>query len=198
MATLAIPTFVDICAAAIHRTVLATTDDGSINIPQTAGTPLITIPFQVRLYGLVAPVPFTVTTNGWLSLANTTSYEYIPNMPDALVPNALLAPLWDDLYTRVGGVCYGMSGAAPSRRFIVQWQDAHFCCTDDPLIHLTFEVLINETALGGNNTFDFIYQRLDGMRNRSLTGIENQTGTGATQVPGIFAAPVGFRFTYVP
>ncbi len=190
--------FANACSSVGHRTVLTLNDDGSVNIPQTTGMPLVTIPFQVRYYNTVMPVPFTVSTNGWLSLVGALTTSLSGTIPSASAPNSVLAPQWTDLYTRASGICYDVVGAAPNRRFIVQWQDLHYCCTDDPAVHLTFEVIIYEAPAGTNNTIDFVYSNLMGQSRTATVGIENQTGTGGTVVPGSFAAPTALRFTYVP
>ena len=54
-----------------------------------------------------------------------------------------------DLMLRTG-VCTATMGLAPTRQFVIQWSDAHFCCTDDPAVHLNFEVVLNETSNPGN------------------------------------------------
>lgn len=86
-------------------------------------------------------------------------------LPDAASPTRLLAVYWDDLYCAAEEGCrllVALEGAAPARRFIVQWHRVR------PLAHptawLDFEAILRE---GGG--LDYRYLRLAGDSGRSAT-----------------------------
>lgn len=186
--------FIDVCSMTGSRRTLMTTDDRTVQIPEAGSG--VTIPFPLRMYGLDVSAPIAVSSNGWMSLSSTTSTSLGGRIPDPADPNMTLAPFWTDLYTRASGVCYGVVGTAPNRQLVVQWQDLHYCCSDDAAVHLTFEAIINEAPAGSNNVIDFVYQRLDGPMTRMPTaGIENDDGSEGTLVPGMLGAPRAVRFT---
>lgn len=121
-----------------------------------------------------------VCTNGWLSLGYDP-HEFAPNpqrIPDNNLPNALIAPWWDDIELRSAGkVYYKTIGETPNRQFVVIWQDVNLKYTDTTEL-VTFEAILNE-----NGTVVFQYQDVttgdlnyDYGKNASI-GIENQEGT---------------------
>jgi len=172
--------WIDICSAPNSRRVLQTVDDRQENIPQPGAPP---IAFPVRVYDTVVTPPFTLSSNGWLSFLGGASGPLSGTIPSPSLPNLLVAGYWRDLYTRPNGICYGSTGAAPNRRFVVQWDDLHFCCTNDPAIHMTFEIVIHEVrAPRTNNVIDVIYQRMDGATAPGGAGIENADGTQAAVI----------------
>jgi hypothetical protein len=190
--------FVDVCSmTSVRRVVLADADEEYAQIPETTGTPLVTIPFQVRYFGLLAAPPYSVNANGFIAL-DVTDGDPQPafDIPDTPDPNFLIAGLWDDLTTRSTGVCYGVVGTAPNRQFVVEWNDAEEYFDDTQ--HLTFEVIINEAPAGSSNVIDIAYQQLvnfDSTFSFALGGIENEDGTGGISLGFDFFAPRYVRFT---
>jgi hypothetical protein len=192
-------TFFDACSAAGHGTVpFSSPDDSTATFPASAS------PFPLRMFGLAAAADVPVCTNGWLSLmATTTTSLSSDSLPSDVPPNLVIAPYWDDLYQRAAGgsmgagsVCYAATGTAPNRRFVVQWNNFHFCCSDDPAVHLTFEVVFNEAATAtANNVIDVVYNRMDGASDPSTAGIENDTGDVGYTISPPFTAPRVVRFT---
>lgn len=77
--------------------------------------------FPLTYYGEIWSA-VRVSTNGFLSF-NSTSAPYVnPTMPDPAVPNAVLAPFWDDLDASAGGQILTWSDPVGDR-FIVQFKD---------------------------------------------------------------------------
>ena len=68
------------------------------------------------------------------------------------------------------------------------WNDGHHCCTDDPNVHLTFEIVLTETT----RTIDLVYGTMMGARS-STVGVENQTGSAA-----VSGCPGGTVYSCVP
>jgi hypothetical protein len=182
--------FIDICSMVGSSRVLRTRDDASERFGDA-----MSIPFPLRMYDNNVVPPITVSTNGWMSLSNTTSASLGGSIGDPEEPNMTIALAWADLYTRSGGICWGVTGTAPNRKLVVQWDDLHFCCSDDPTVHMTFEAIINEAPAGTNNTLDVIYQRMDGARRSFTAGIENEDGSLFTPISGPFTAPRALRLT---
>lgn len=186
-------TWVDVCSLPSARHTLVNVDDNDVQVPEM-GAP--SIPFPIRVWDQVATPPFTVSSNGWMSFMSVTYGPITGTLPSRATPNNTVAPFWTDLHTRSTGICYATVGSAPRRRFVIQWQDLHFCCTDDPSVHLSFEVIINEARRPEqNNVIDVIYNQMDGWQQRpGAAGFENPTGSFALPIPPPFTAPRALRF----
>jgi len=148
--------FVDISGSSGGSSLLAGTDDG---------TAVLTLPFLVRFYGQ----PYSlacVSTNGALYLVTSagecSGFEgdfANTDLTAAPVPNdrPAILPLWSDLTFQVSGagsVLYQTLGAAPNRRFVVQWNDAYPQGSANPV---TFQVVLTE----GTSAILFQYQTVD-------------------------------------
>jgi len=160
--------WVDACAAPGHLTYLTGTDDGYVSS---------TLPFAFQFYGS-AESTIGISSNGILSFPDTPALTNYVNttLPYATIPNAIF-PFWDDLMTRSTGICVTATGSAPTRQHVVQWADGHFCCTNDPTVHMDFEVLLSE----GTHIIDVRYNRMDdpsGRASGSSATIGIQQGTG--------------------
>jgi Big-like domain-containing protein len=135
--------FVDISGASGGTTVLSGADDG---------TAALTLPFSFSFYGQPYAVA-CVSTNGALyfvpSPAACTGFESDfanVDVSAAPVPNdrPALLPYWTDLTFAVGGagaVYYQTVGSAPSRRFVVQWENAYVQGSTNPV---TFQAILTE------------------------------------------------------
>jgi hypothetical protein len=157
--------FVDVCALPGHMSFFsAGDDDDAIST---------TLPFPFRFWARDLPMGASVniTTNGFISMDGLFDDSLYGMIPDTETPNALIAPHWTDTYMR-GPICVATVGTAPLRQWIVQWNDALYCCggPGDPT-HLTYEIILTE----GSATIDFVYQTMTAARD-AVTGIEDQTG----------------------
>jgi hypothetical protein len=180
--------WVDACAAAGHTEYLAGADDGSARVA---------LPFAFRYWGLgvASGAMINITSNGWIGMDGASSAALGGTVPSATAPNAVVAPFWGDNYNR-RAQCVALVGAAPDRRWVVEWNDSHYCCTDDPAIHLSYEVVLTETS----NTIDFLYDTMMGVRAQTV-GLENQDGTLGVNACGAAAtcAPAtGTRIRFTP
>ena len=180
--------FEDVCALPDHITVSPSVDDRTVALAS------LVLPFPVRLYGSLVQPPFSVSTNGWLSLSSTTDSGLSGHLPSTSRPNAVIAPYWADLKTRAFGICYAVVGAAPDRRLVVQWQDAYDCCSDNPSMHLTFEVVIHEAPARSSNVIDFVYAQLDGGHRAAVVGLEDANGLEGDTFSGTVNGPRGIRW----
>ena len=130
--------------------VLANTDDG---------TAVLALPFGFRFYGTTYN-SLCVSSNGLIAFGGcptddmTTRDLTAQPTPGNL---AVMAPYWMDLTFAVpgaGAVAYQTLGTTGSRKFVVQWNNAHALNGADSL---NFEVVLNE----GANTILFQYNKVD-------------------------------------
>lgn len=177
----------DACAAAGHQTVLMDVDDGSFRA---------TLPFRFRYWGVVVAegAPVTVTPNGYLTFqdpAPTPANGIIPNHLDGV--DAVIAAQWRDLRTRSPGLCLAVTGNAPSRRWIAQWNDARYYTSG--LSHLTFQIALNESS----NAVDMAHGSMT-LPEPSTVALENWDGTRSS-IPYDIPQPITFanrRVRFVP
>lgn len=188
--------WIDICAQPNSRRIAPMVDDRQEQIPEGGAPP---IPFPIRFYDQPVTPPLMVSSNGWMSFlphqgGALSGFTLAGTVPSPTEPNAVVAPYWRDLHTRYSGICYGTTGSPGNRRFVIQWQDLHYCCTDDPAVHLTFEVVIHELRRSQrNNIIDVVYQTMQGATSAGA-GIENHDGTQGVTIPTPFTAPQVVRF----
>jgi hypothetical protein len=186
MTTLPTANWIDACALPGTMRVLQTVDDVSVQLP---------IPFAMRFWGatIAAGSPINVCSNGWIGMGGMPNNSLSGMIPSPTTPD-LVGPHFGDLYTRTTGVCVASTGAAPSRAFVVEWDDVHYCCTDDPTVHLTFEVVLHESS----GEIDFVYQTMGGERPEAV-GIQNATGSSVTLAcPGRCTQAAGTTLRFVP
>jgi hypothetical protein len=171
--------FVDISGASGGTSLLGGTDDG---------TAVLSLPFVFRFYGQSYSVA-CVSTNGVLyfvpSASDCGGFEADfanVDITAAPVPNDRPAalPYWSDLTFQVpgaGAIFYQTVGAAPARRFVVQWNNAYPQGASSPV---TFQAILTE------QTHRILFQ----YKSVSLgTGDEARRGARAT---------VGIRNTGAP
>ena len=167
--------FADISGASGGASILGGTDDG---------TAPLALPFGFRFYGQVYGFA-CVSANGALYFVTSTSqctgfesdFANV-DITAAPVPNdrPAVLPYWTDLTFQVAGggaVFYQTLGTAPSRRFVVQWNNAYPQGSQNPV---TFQVVLSEQ---GNRVL-YQYKNValgagDSARNgaRATVGIRN-------------------------
>ncbi|MEK6607045.1 MAG: PKD domain-containing protein [Myxococcota bacterium] len=169
----------------------------------------LALPFAVDFFGETA-TQYGVSSNGYVQLEGSNGYALdlagnVP-MPDEDDPQNLIAPLWDDLAPRIvegtnfSDVLVATVGAAPQRRFVVQWIAWSFFGAGDQA-SLTFQAQIHE----GSNVVEFQYASLEhsgdparAAGDEATVGLENEDGTRAAQhsanEPGAVSISAGVRF----
>jgi hypothetical protein len=200
--------FTDISGASGGVGILSGTDDG---------TSPLNLPFTFHFYGSAYSWA-CVSTNGAMYLVPSASacsgFESDFANTDVTatpVPNdrAAILPLWTDLTFQVpgaGAVFYQTLGAAPARRFIVQWNNAYPQGATSPV---TFQAILSE----GSNGVLFQYKNVglgpgEPARNgaHATVGIRNAGSPANNQhLEWSFNAPVltnesalAFAFTAAP
>ncbi len=196
-------TFVEACMLAGATTILGGQDDGSVDAM---------LPFDATYWGRGYPTSslVTISTNGWLSFdreASRFGTRFETPIPSRAAPNGVIAPLMLDLVMRPG-ICIGRDGAAPRRRWIVQWDNARYYVDPSSTANVSFEAILHESS----GDIEFLYQSIPaypadaGVARTVTVGIESQSGVqGIVQCS---AAPAGtcsgvgtnarIRFQYTP
>jgi hypothetical protein len=135
--------FVDVSGASGGASILAGADDA---------TAVLTLPFAFRFYGQSYSLA-CVSSNGAIYFVTAASqcagFEIDfanVDITAAAVPNdrAAVLPYWTDLTFQVAGggaVFYQTIGVAPSRRFVVQWNNAYPQGSASPV---TFQAVLSE------------------------------------------------------
>ena len=201
-------TFVDACKQTSPTSLTSVLTGGD-----WAMSGVLTLPFPFTFYG--AP-----QTQAWVGNEGTVGFGppmgYI-EYPDCNDPNpfttyAALVPYGDDnLQVGTGAVCYATTGTAPSRQFVVTWEQV--TNANDTGSALSFSVILTETA----NTIDFAYSAItspDGDPEHAVAGANTTVGmqspSGGMELfvkqfcgqgsVGFLSAttPTTFRFTPVP
>ncbi len=110
-------------------------DEGEVNI---------TLPFAFSFYDRTS-TQARVGVNGALLFGTATGNIDYDNLylDDAAAPNYLIAPWWSDLdLTYHGAVYTAVAGTAPTRRFVVRWEQVEVY--DVHSDYLTFQVIFYE------------------------------------------------------
>jgi hypothetical protein len=153
------------------------------------------LPFDVTFFGTTysAGTRFTVSTNGWMALAEYTSAFWSnTSILNPASPNHLIAPFWDDLVSRVwvGYISditeYWTDWPNSSSALVVTWDNARHYSGGSP--EAEFQVVIlNETDPNGNNIIVFIYKRPFTTPMTGSIGFENSTGTMGNAYTGVLS-----------
>jgi hypothetical protein len=121
---------------------VAVYDDDEINVE---------LPFTFTYYGQESNFLRIGNNGGVLFGAQTGDVPY-SNQPLSIGVDNLIAPYWDDLDADYGWVAYKTLGAAPQRRFVVEWFNRpHYSYG---VTGITFELVLYE----GSNNLKFQYQ----------------------------------------
>ena len=125
------------------------------------------VPFGFSYYGQ-AYESVRVFTNGFITVNAFAGNSFTnQNVPNAAVPNGVIAPFWDDLDGTEQGAVY--TEVLDDGRLVVQW-------TDFPKFNSTagntFQAILSPAG-----EILFQYAEMNGATNSATVGIENQDGT---------------------
>ncbi|MBC8293446.1 MAG: hypothetical protein H8E45_09820, partial [Proteobacteria bacterium] len=126
-----------------------------------------------------------VCSNGLVSFTDSSCPLTAASIPTAAAPNAAIMAFWEDLNPELGGtIHYETLGAAPQRRFVVQFTNIQHFGGGSPA---SFQVVLFESA----NNIEVRYLSAIPDGGTHTIGIENATGTDGIQVvngnPGTLA-----------
>ncbi len=131
----------------------------------------VSLGFNFEFYGSSYSQVY-VSSNGFLTFAAGQPHGCCsgPSIPNQSMPNNYIAGLWNDLYPPNGAIYYQTLGAAPARRFVVQFQSVPQCC--GTTLPSTWQVVLHES------TNEIAVYYIDGQSGSRVTtaGIENQNG----------------------
>lgn len=162
---------------------------------QDDATASVVLPFSFVFFGR-SYSNVSVSTNGWLAMGTVTATASSnPTLPSTAAPDAVIAPLWDDLRTGSGDVVTFTEGSAPNRVFVVAWEgvDTFSGATS---ADLAFQVRLHESS----GVIELVYAAGGTWSGLSYTaGIERDDGLVAFGAPNTAADNVGhpsadFRF----
>ena len=140
-----------------------TLDDGYTNA--------IPIGFDFKFYG-TNYTNFYLSTNGFLSFSALTSAYYSNyGIPDADVPNNIIAPMWDDLDGRTQGTVHYLREADKLTIQFTNWQKYNGTGS------LTFQMVLRS-----NDRIMFYYNNMNASLNSATVGIENAAGDDGLQI----------------
>ncbi|MCP5462241.1 MAG: hypothetical protein H7A34_03530 [bacterium] len=148
-------------------------DDAAVNITLPSG---FFLRFFDSLYS--SAIPMKASTNGYVtfgSFGSALSNKPIP-FHGSNDPDAFIAPFWDDLIVSAGSVYAVSIGSAPSRRFIIQWNNVALAVS--PSVSLTFQIIFYEQ----DSLIEFHYGAMGNLGTSATIGIENETGTAGVSI----------------
>ena len=135
--------------------------------------------FDFQFFG-VAVSNLRISTNGYLTFGTDGTNPNNVSIPNVNLPNAIVAPFWDDLdlngLSGERGVWWSISGTAPNRELVVEWYQipSHAFGTET----YSFEVILYEST----DRIKFQYLDVDSGTSHDFgasatVGIENGDGT---------------------
>jgi hypothetical protein len=144
----------------------------------------IPMPFPFTLYDLtfdadVLPI-MSISANGALGFGQITGDNLV--LPDGTgVADYTMFPYWDTLSMSSEGVCYGVSGAAPNRKFVVTWVNANISQTT-AAENLTFSAVLSEKS----DLIQFYYNRYSNTQTAcTATSTANRGGSATIGIQGL-------------
>lgn len=170
--------WIDACALGSHTTILENA---------AAGTHVddIPMPFPFTLYDTTADTDvqpiLSINASGALGFFSAAMSGSNVSLPDNTGSyDYSLFAYWDNVKTTSSGVCYGTTGSAPNRKFVVTWKNADIADTAAQE-NLTFSAILQE----GSDRVVYYYDRWSAGQNDcsaplSLTTGGRVRGNGAT------------------
>ncbi len=132
----------------------------------------IDLPFTFKFYGEEFSTA-NVSANGFLSFLEFTGLQFSnQSIPNSNLPNAIIAPFWDDIEPTIGQV--KMDGNA--ERLIIQYTETEAFFREGTM---TFQMVLYP-----NGKIEFLYEDVEdnNFNNGGTVGIENLNGSGGAQV----------------
>jgi hypothetical protein len=140
------------------------------------------LPFAFSFYGQ-AFTNVRVSSNGYVVFGPGSATSYVnAALPNASVPNGIVAPFWDDLDpSTAGGVWFRTVGAPPDRRFVVAWVGVpHYGAAAEATFEVVFEERTHQIYLEYRDV-DLGEPTYNGGASATV-GVENLEGTVGKQL----------------
>jgi YVTN family beta-propeller protein len=172
----------------------------AIQLGNNAVSSAIDLTFPFNFFG-VDYTQIYVSDNGYVSfLSGQTSQPTAGTIPSRVAPNAIIAGWWGDLKPNYGGtITYQVLGSAPSRVFLLQYQDVPYALLSLGA-KVSFEIKLFETTQVIEVHYDSapVYSDTSNNVYANSAGIENADGTLGLQyyygTDGL-AADLAVRYT---
>ena len=133
---------------------------------------VVDLPWAFPFYGS-SYTSVTVSSNGYLTFGSDgTDFSNDP-IPSTTLPNAFIAPFWDDLNPSTDGEVYALYDSTADR-FVVEWSGVPHYGSTAPY---TFEVILYP-----DGRILFQYLDMQGDLTSATVGIENPEGTDGLPV----------------
>jgi len=140
------------------------------------------LPFTFTFFGNQY-TSVNISSNGNIHFGSASTAFSNVAIPNSKLPNAMIAPYWDNLDPSRGGAIYtGVIGSVPNRVLVIEWRNVSHN-NGSRTNGATFEVQLIE----GTNQIWIIYQdTLFGSTNfdsgiTATSGIENSNGSAGNQ-----------------
>ena len=168
-----------------------------------------TIPFTFNYFGNLY-TQFYISTNGNVQFGPTTSTSFTPGLiPDVAAPNNFVALGWADLLTTASTIKYFVSGIAPLRVMVIDFNGATFFggsgsqsgqirlfeSTGIVEVHLTNSTGVASTG-GGVKSLGV--ENLDGSIGAAATGRNNSAWTTTVPEAWRFTPPAAYTYSWTP
>jgi len=141
----------------------------------------VALPFTYRHAG-VDYTTANISTNGVVNFLGADTTYINTAIPNAAAPNAAIYGFWDDVYIDgSSSVLANTYGAAPNRRFVVEWRNATLVA--DTTRRFSFQVVLYEnTTQRVRLQYKDISSGTAETGTSATVGTENGPGSGANQV----------------
>ena len=133
----------------------------------------VTLPFTFEFYGQ-PKTAVKIGSNGYLTFGGDGTDFSNDAIPDAVDPNDIIAPFWDDLNPADGGTIHYLATAT---EFIVQYTDINHYSGGGEIGTYTFQVILKS-----NGQMLFQYLTLSGVIDSQTIGIENSDASDGLEV----------------
>jgi len=126
-----------------------------------------------------------IAEDGFISFSSTAGNNSNTTIPSTATPNGMIAAVWENLKQRTNNsynprISYQRLGSAPSRRFVVKYEDLTFHRTIGGSNRVYVQIVLYE----GTNVIEIHNQRVDGNSDQATQGIESPNGQNGIAVPG--------------
>jgi hypothetical protein len=147
----------------------------------------ISLPFSFKFYGQTYNNAY-VSMNGLITFLAGTTQSLNHEITDPATPSASIVPFWTDLISTGAPATTALVGAAPNRRFVIQWSNAAVNTDPDHSATVTMQAILCEN---GDILFKYVDVSTSNLyaQGKSATiGIKDHTGTQGIQYS--YDAPV--------
>ena len=135
-----------------YSALTGTTDTSLGNNTDDGTSSQILLPYTFD-FGGVGYNRIVVSSNGWLSFANTSETYYSNSIDNATNIKPALFPLWDDL-KNTDKPRYVTTGTTPNRIFKIEWNKQKWDYNSSGAV-ISFQIWLFETS----NVIEYIYKR---------------------------------------